>query len=102
MAATLRNTGMVVVGDLVNDLTDIHPSLKRQVGERLADMALKNSYHKEDIQPYSPMLKSFRVDGRKVIVTTTAIGKLACRDKPFAILRSWIKRAICIRLRLLY
>ena len=46
VAATLRNTGMVVVGDLVNDLTDIHPSLKRQVGERLADMALKNSYHK--------------------------------------------------------
>ena len=72
---------MVVAGDLVNDLTDIHPSLKRQVGERLANMALKNSYHKEDIQPYSPMLKSFRVDGRKVIVTTTAIGKLACKDK---------------------
>lgn len=41
MAATLRNTGMVVAGDLVNDLTDIHPSLKRQVGERLANMALK-------------------------------------------------------------
>ena len=81
VAATLRNTGMVVVGDLVNDLTDIHPSLKRQVGERLANMALKNSYHKEGIQPYSPMLKSFRVDGRKVIVTTTAIGKLACKDK---------------------
>jgi len=81
VAATLRNTGMVVAGDLVNDLTDIHPSLKRQVGERLANMALKNSYHKEDIQPYSPMLKSFRVDGRKVIVTTTAIGKLACKDK---------------------
>ena len=49
VAATLRNTGMVVAGDLVNDLTDIHPSLKRQVGERLANMALKNSYHKEDI-----------------------------------------------------
>ena len=81
VAATLRNTGMVVAGDLVHDLTDIHPSLKRQVGERLANMALKNSYHKEDIQPYSPMLKSFRVDGRKVIVTTTAIGKLACKDK---------------------
>ena len=81
VAATLRNTGMVVAGDLVNDLTDIHPSLKRQVGERLANIALKNSYHKEDIQPYSPMLKSFRVDGRKVIVTTTAIGKLACKDK---------------------
>lgn len=28
VAATLHNTGMVVVSDLVNDISDIHPSLK--------------------------------------------------------------------------
>lgn len=81
VAATLRNTGMVVVADLVNDVTDIHPSLKRQVGERLASLALKETYHHEDLQPYSPQLSSFEVEGNKVLVTTTAIGKLECRDK---------------------
>lgn len=80
VAATLKNTGMVVIGDLVNDISDIHPSLKRQVGERLANLALKNLYHKDELQPYSPMLKSFKVDGRKIIVTTTALGKLICKN----------------------
>ena len=81
VAATLHNTGMVVVGDLVNDIADIHPSLKKQVGVRLANMALRKTYHKEEIQPYSPMLKSVRTEGRKMIVTTTALGKLTCKNK---------------------
>ena len=81
VAATLRNTGMVVVSDLVNDISDIHPSLKRQVGERLANLALKQTYHKADLNPFSPMLKSFKVEKNKVIVTTTAVGKLSCKDK---------------------
>lgn len=81
VANTLRNTGMIVISDLVNDISDIHPSLKRQVGERLANVALKETYHKEGISPYSPMLKSYKIEGRKVIVTTTAVGKLKCKDK---------------------
>lgn len=80
VAATLRNTGMVVVGDLVNDISDIHPSQKKKVGDRLANMALKEVYHKDDFQPYSPMLKSFKIEGHKVIVSTTASGKLSCSD----------------------
>lgn len=27
------------------------------------------------------MLKSYKIEGRKVIVTTTAVGKLKCKDK---------------------
>ena len=81
VAATLRNTGMVVINDLVNDVTDLHPSLKRQVGERLANLALKKTYGKEELQPESPMFKSLSIEGRKAIVTTTAVGKLTCKEK---------------------
>ena len=81
VASYLTNTGMVVVGDLVDDVTDIHPSRKKQVGVRLANMALTKTYGKNELQPYSPTLKSFKIDGSKVVVTTTAIGKLSCNDK---------------------
>lgn len=81
VAATLRNTGMVVAGDLVPDVTDLHPTMKRTVGERLANMALKQTYHQNELQPYSPMFKSFSIDGRKAIVKTTAIGKLSSTEK---------------------
>ena len=70
---------MVVVSDLVNDISDIHPSLKKQVGVRLANMALKKTYHREEVEPYSPMLKSIRIEGRKVMVATAI--KLTCNDK---------------------
>ena len=80
VAATLHNTGMVVISDLVNDISDIHPGLKKQVGVRLANMALKKTYHREEVEPCSPMLKSIRIEGRKVMVATTAI-KLTCNDK---------------------
>lgn len=81
VAATLKNTGMVVVGDLVNDISDIHPSLKKQVGVRLANMVLYQTYGKKDIQPYSPQLDSIRIEKNKIVVATTAIGKLTCKDK---------------------
>ncbi len=71
---------MVVISDLVNDISDIHPGLKKQVGVRLANMALKKTYHREEVEPCSPMLKSIRIEGRKVMVATTAI-KLTCNDK---------------------
>lgn len=81
VASTLNNTAMVVISDLVDDVNDLHPSQKRQVGVRLANLALKRNYHKEDIEPYSPVLKSVRIERNKIIVTTTAIGKLTCKDK---------------------
>lgn len=77
----IENVGMVSTGDLVNDISDIHPSLKKQVGFRLANLALRERYKQNDIQPYSPMLKSYRIKDNKVIINTTAIGKLVCKGK---------------------
>jgi len=43
---SLENTGMVVVSDLVEDTTNIHPKNKHDVGGRLAGWALTETYHK--------------------------------------------------------
>jgi sialate O-acetylesterase len=36
----IPKTGMVVISDLVDDVTDIHPKYKKTVGERLRMFAL--------------------------------------------------------------
>ena len=39
-ALRIKNTGMIVTTDLVDDLKDIHPRDKQDVGKRLAFLAL--------------------------------------------------------------
>jgi sialate O-acetylesterase len=43
----LEKTGMVVVSDLVDNLNDIHPKYKKEVGNRLANYALAETYEKK-------------------------------------------------------
>jgi sialate O-acetylesterase len=43
-AAQHPNTGMAVIADLVNDTSDIHPLLKKEVAFRLANLALSKTY----------------------------------------------------------
>ena len=65
---TLPHTGMAVTTDLVDKLTDIHPSYKWEVGRRLALWALAKDYHKKVV--YSgPQYKSMRMKGSKIILT---------------------------------
>ncbi|MCW3105843.1 MAG: sialate O-acetylesterase [Segetibacter sp.] len=66
---SLNNTGMVVITDLVPDTTNIHPPLKREVGERLSNWALVKTYHKSGISYASPMYKSMEVKGNKVTIS---------------------------------
>lgn len=65
----LENTGMVVTTDLVPDTTDIHPPLKKAVGDRLAALALAKTYHKTGIAYASPMYKNMSVEGGRATVT---------------------------------
>lgn len=62
----IPNSGMAVIMD-VGEATDIHPRDKKTVGERLALIALKQSYG-QNIQCYSPMFKSVERKGSRMIV----------------------------------
>ncbi|HZE85577.1 MAG TPA: sialate O-acetylesterase [Puia sp.] len=65
---SLDNTGMVVISDLVEDTTDIHPKNKHEVGARLADWALGEAYHATGISYKSPSYRSIEVRNNKVWV----------------------------------
>lgn len=55
IAAAHDNTGMIVIPDLVDDTTDIHPRNKKDVGIRLGNMALAQTYHKDSIVVQHPV-----------------------------------------------
>ena len=80
-ALSLPKTGMVAVGDLVDDIKDIHPRIKKEVGMRLVNLALKEHYNIQNIHPYHPKFKSFSVDKNKVNVQFTTSGKLTSKAK---------------------
>lgn len=68
-AKTIPNTGMVVVSDLVDNIKDIHPMNKVDVGKRLAHYALAETYHQQGIPYKSPGYQSMQVDKGKIRLT---------------------------------
>lgn len=52
------NTGMVVITDLVGDVQNIHPKNKKDVGARLANWALAETYHHTGFVYKSPVFKN--------------------------------------------
>jgi sialate O-acetylesterase len=77
----LPKTGMVVVGDLVDDITNIHPKIKKEVGNRLINMVLAEQYGVKGLQPYFPHFASMAVKNGKASITVRSVGKLKCKDK---------------------
>ena len=65
----LEKTGMVVTSDLVDNINDIHPKLKKEVGERLANYALADNYGKTNIAFKSPVYKTMQVEKNKIRVS---------------------------------
>lgn len=59
------NTGMVVISDIGN-IENIHPTNKHEVGLRLANMALHQTYGKKE-RPFSgPLYREMKKEGRKI------------------------------------
>ncbi len=63
----IPNTGMAVSSD-VGDVNDVHPRRKKEVGERLARLALHFTYGRKEVVPYGPMpLKAVRQNNNIVL-----------------------------------
>jgi sialate O-acetylesterase len=79
-------TGMAVVTDLVDNIKDIHPQNKLDVGNRLALWALAKTYGKKDLVYSGPLFRSMAVEGNKVRLSFAHVGRgLKSRDgKPLS------------------
>ncbi|MDR1102689.1 MAG: sialate O-acetylesterase [Tannerella sp.] len=75
-------TGMVVVSDLVENVGDIHPTDKLNVGKRLANLALGDTYRQPLAEYRNPTFGRLTVEKGKAVVSFNHTGTgLICRDK---------------------
>ena len=65
------------ITDLVNNVRDIHPIKKREVGERLALWALAKTYGKTDIVYSGPLFKSADFGSGRAVLRSCR-GCIAC------------------------
>ncbi|MBI2441055.1 MAG: sialate O-acetylesterase [Lentisphaerae bacterium] len=82
-AASLRipGTGMAVTTDLVDNMDDIHPQNKWDVGNRLALWALARTYGRHDIVFSGPLYKGMKIEGNRIrLAFAHAKGGLKSRD----------------------
>ena len=76
----IKNSGMALVTDLVDDLSDIHPSYKWEVGRRLALWPLAFDYGQKNIVFSGPQYKSKKIVGNNVILNFKHVGSgLQCK-----------------------
>jgi sialate O-acetylesterase len=57
---------MVVIHDLVDNIDDIHPQNKKDVGLRLANYALAETYGKKELVYKSPVYKNIEIEKNKI------------------------------------
>jgi sialate O-acetylesterase len=76
-ALDIPHTGMAVAIDLADahNPRDIHPRNKQDVGGRLAQWALHQTYGKKDLVPTGPFYKSHQVKGSKIHLSFDHVGK---------------------------
>lgn len=71
-ALNIKHTGMAVIID-IGEAGDIHPRNKQDVGGRLAQWALHQTYGK-DIVPAGPLYKSHKVEGDSIRISFDHVG----------------------------
>jgi sialate O-acetylesterase len=78
-ARHLKHSGMVVTTDLVDDLNDIHPRDKKDVGHRLALLALDETYDKE-VASKGPAFENIKIVGHTAVLEFKHDDGLKSRD----------------------
>jgi len=76
-ALDIPHTGMAVAIDLADahNPNDIHPRNKQDVGGRLAQWALHQTYGKKNLVPTGPLYKSHKIKGNAVHLSFDHVGK---------------------------
>lgn len=74
VSQSVPKCGIAIAND-IGEEKDIHPKNKRDVGLRLARLALKHDYV-QDIEPYSsPLLKTHQISGNSIVVSFDHVGQ---------------------------
>jgi sialate O-acetylesterase len=69
----IKHTGMAVIID-IGQANDIHPRNKQDVGWRLAQWALHQTYGRQDIVPSGPLFKGHKVEGNSIRLSFDSVG----------------------------
>ena len=69
----IRHTGMAVIID-IGQANDIHPRNKQDVGRRLAQWALHQTYRMQDVVPSGPLFRSHKVEGNTIRLSFDHVG----------------------------
>jgi sialate O-acetylesterase len=67
-ARQIKNTGMIVTTDLADNLDDIHPRDKQDVGHRLALLALNKTYGEKNVVCSGPVFQKMKIEGDKAVL----------------------------------
>lgn len=70
----IANSGIITTVDIGGDCIGVHPKNKRDVGLRLALLALRDTYGRKDVIASGPSFKAIKTDGVKVIIEFENIG----------------------------
>jgi sialate O-acetylesterase len=65
----IPKTGMVVVSDLVDDVKNIHPVNKQDVGKRISNWALGETYGVKNLVYKHPVYESMKVEKNKIRIS---------------------------------
>lgn len=67
-ALQIPDTGMIPTTDLADNLRNIHPKNKREVGTRLANLALTMTYHQKGLTYSGPTFQKTEIKDNRIIL----------------------------------
>ncbi|MEO6230557.1 MAG: sialate O-acetylesterase [Ferruginibacter sp.] len=89
LALKIPNTAMIATTDLNENMDNLHPHFKWEIGKRLAICALANTYHIKGLVPMGPVYAGMNIIGNKVIIDFNYTGK-GLKDKDDETLKDFI------------